>query len=249
MNISPGIAGLSLFLAGTIPAHAATIIDFVVSANNDQFTVATTSNVVSRSFYGTGEIEFSGNPQSGLFTLSDITSFSLGVTWNATLDDGTVLFDNFSYALSDLDWLYSNFDAQYQPRTLDLATKPVDFTTGSPSGIVQKPLSVQVAFNDSDGVPFEASTAFWVYPPPGLDNKTLSAVGPVSGSVSGLPSSASSASAVPAAARFSSRAFGVPSPVPEPSTWAMMIAGIGAVGAVSRRRPRVVVSERAGAAA
>jgi hypothetical protein len=38
------------------------------------------------------------------------------------------------------------------------------------------------------------------------------------------------------------RDFGALAPVPEPATWAMMIAGFGMAGAMSRRRGRTSIS-------
>jgi PEP-CTERM motif len=246
MKIIHIVAATCCLSAGATPACAGTEIDFTVSASNDEFTVATTSNVVSRQYTGSGMIEFSDNPQSGLFNISDVVDFSLNVNWTATLDDGTVLFDNFSYGVTDLSWLYSNFDANSQPRTLNFQTDILPDVSGSPSGIVQKPLSVQVAFDDMDGDTYQASTAFWVYPPPGTDDQVLSAVGDVSGTVSGLPSSGdvsdSMVASNPKAADFALTFASFSSAAPEPSSWAMMVAGFAAIGAANRRRRRVAAN-------
>jgi hypothetical protein len=212
MNVSDAKYLAVFLLSVTTPAYAGTVIDFTVNANTGDFVIGTTSNVVSRQYNGAGSIEFSGNPQFTLATLSNVTAFSLNINWTAALDDGTTLFDNFSYGLSDLSWLYANFGPNYQPLTLSFMTNPTSFVSASPTGIVQKPLALGVQFEPWDN---RDLSAFWIYP---SGVATLGAVGSFALTTSGLPAGA-----------------------PEPASWAMMIVGIAGVGAALRCRERIAV--------
>jgi hypothetical protein len=201
-----------LLLSGATPAYAGTIVDFTVKANNNDFTVDTTSNVLSRQYTGSGSIEFSGNPMNTLAKIPDVLAFSLNVHWTAALDDGTTLFDNFTYGLSDLDWLYTNFNSNGTPATMEIMTKPLLFTSASPTGIMQKPLSVQLQLDPAQNL---NQSLFWIYP---SGFKTLAAIGSL-----GLTTN-------------------IATGAPEPASWALMIAGFVGIGAALRRRQQVAVT-------